>query len=429
VSSADPHRAGIKSLSFVRQVLAACLCPQLLKDKSLPLDVRQRARTLLEACDGGSVGAYSPSAGLTYVRRSIADFITRRDGGVPSHSDDIFICAGSHRVFLKLLARGKGKTHTGVLTPVPCPSTLPVLLDDVDVKMMPYQLNEERGWAVDVDELQRALTAARGHCEPRAIYISNPGNPTGHVQNRKSIEEVIQFAADHKLLILANEVDQDCVYGPDAEFISYKKVLLEMDQELAESVQLVSFQSVSSSFLGEGGLRAGYMETINIDPEVIHYIEILLCFDISTPVTGQLALDLMVNPPKPGDQSYDTYIQVTGQTRRARVVQALNVLPGMSCQPSMGGVYLYPSLRLPPDFMKYAEVSRNLGREENLLFILGSSCGPDLMVQWMLLQEEGVLLGPGWTCGGASHQHHIRWILPFGTNKTQKIQQQQEKTK
>ncbi|XP_024919946.1 alanine aminotransferase 2-like isoform X2 [Cynoglossus semilaevis] len=361
VSSADPHRAGIKSLSFVRQVLAACLCPQLLKDKSLPLDVRQRARTLLEACDGGSVGAYSPSAGLTYVRRSIADFITRRDGGVPSHSDDIFICAGSHRalmVFLKLLARGKGKTHTGVLTPVPCPSTLPVLLDDVDVKMMPYQLNEERGWAVDVDELQRALTAARGHCEPRAIYISNPGNPTGHVQNRKSIEEVIQFAADHKLLILANEVDQDCVYGPDAEFISYKKVLLEMDQELAESVQLVSFQSVSSSFLGEGGLRAGYMETINIDPEVIHYIEILLCFDISTPVTGQLALDLMVNPPKPGDQSYDTYIQEvllhrTTLTQNAqRVVQALNVLPGMSCQPSMGGVYLYPSLRLPPDFMK-----------------------------------------------------------------------------
>lgn len=41
------------------------------------------------------------------------------------------------------------------------------------------------------------------------------------------------------------------MYGPDAEFISYKKVLLEMDQELAESVQLVSFQSVSSSFLGE----------------------------------------------------------------------------------------------------------------------------------------------------------------------------------
>lgn len=80
------------------------------------------------------------------------------------------------------MARGKGKTHTGVLTPVPCPSTLPVLLDDVDVKMMPYQLNEERGWAVDVDELQRALTAARGHCEPRAIYISNPGNPTGKKQ-------------------------------------------------------------------------------------------------------------------------------------------------------------------------------------------------------------------------------------------------------
>jgi len=38
------------------QVLAGCLFPQLLKENTLPLDVRLRARRLLEACDGGSVG-------------------------------------------------------------------------------------------------------------------------------------------------------------------------------------------------------------------------------------------------------------------------------------------------------------------------------------------------------------------------------------
>lgn len=43
-------------LACCPQVLAVCLCPQLLKDKSLPLDVRLRAQSLLESCDGGSVG-------------------------------------------------------------------------------------------------------------------------------------------------------------------------------------------------------------------------------------------------------------------------------------------------------------------------------------------------------------------------------------
>lgn len=58
------------------------------------------------------------------------------------------------------------------------------------------------------------------------------------------------------------------------------------------------------------GLRAGYMEVVNMDPEVKQVIDNMLCTYITTPVTGQLALELMVNPPKAGDPSYDTYTQV-----------------------------------------------------------------------------------------------------------------------
>lgn len=47
-----------------------------------------------------------------------------------------------------------------------------------------------------------------------------------------------------------------------------------------------------------------------MDPEVMHFADTMLCTDINTPVTGQLALDLMINPPTPGDASYDTYTQV-----------------------------------------------------------------------------------------------------------------------
>lgn len=80
---------------------------------------------------------------------------------------------------VKLLAGVEGEIQTGVLTPTPGPHTLPKLLDECSVTMVPYQLMEDQGWALDLDELHRALTVTRGHCNPRAIYISNPGNPTG----------------------------------------------------------------------------------------------------------------------------------------------------------------------------------------------------------------------------------------------------------
>lgn len=68
---------------------------------------------------------------------------------------------------------------------------------------------------------------------------------------------------------------------------------------------------VGFSVCARCGLGAGYMEVVNIDPQVMPFIETMLCTDISAPVMGQLALDIMVNPPKPGDPSYNTYTQVT----------------------------------------------------------------------------------------------------------------------
>ncbi|XP_074492408.1 alanine aminotransferase 2-like isoform X2 [Sebastes fasciatus] len=405
VSSSNPHKAGMKPITFVRQVLAGCLYPQLLEEKTLPLDVRQRAQRLLEVCAGGSVGSYSAASGMHHVKQSIAEFIMRRDGGVPSYAKDIFISAGSQRalmVVVKLLASGERETLTGVLTPMPCPHTLPMLLDEAGVTLVPYQLMEDRGWAVDLDELHRALKTAKGRCEPRAIYISNPGNPTGHVQDWKSIEEVIQFAAAERLLLLVDEVYQDSVYGEEKEFISYKRVLFEMGKEYSEAVELVSFHSLSSTCIGECGFRAGYMELVNMDPEVIHFLDILLDTDISTPVTGQLALDLMVNPPKPGDPSYDTYTQEILLTRATlsqnaqRAQEFLNDLPGMSCQPAMGGIYLYPHLHLPSEITEKAKILE---------------VEADVLYRQMLLEEEGVLLGEGCQHGETTGNHYLRLCI------------------
>ncbi|KAI4829025.1 hypothetical protein KUCAC02_023089 [Chaenocephalus aceratus] len=405
ISSGDPHNAGMKPISFVRQVLAVCLHPELLGNTTLPLDVRLRAQRLLEVCDGGSVGSYTDSSGMPHVRQSIAEFIMRRDVGVHSHAKDVFISSGSERglmVILKLLASGEGDTQTGVLTPRPCPHTLPTLLDDAGVALVPYQLMEDRGWAVDLSELHRALKCDRGGCNPRAIYISNPGTPTGHVQDWKSIEEVIRFAAAERLLLLVDEVYQDSVYGQGKEFISFKRVLFEMGKEYSGTVQMVSLHSLSSACMGECGLRAGYMELVNMDPEVTHFVDTMLCTDISSPVTGQIALDLMVNPPRPGDPSYDTYtqeillIQATLSQNAQRAHEFLNDLPGMSSQPAKGGIYLYQRLHLPSEII---EKAKKLEVEACVLYCQ------------MLLKEEGVFLGAGCQNGETTGNHYLRLCI------------------
>ncbi|XP_007540962.1 alanine aminotransferase 1-like [Poecilia formosa] len=403
ISSGDPQRAGMKPISFVRQVLAVCLCPELLSDEHLPLDVRLRALRLLEACDGESVGSYTASSGLPHVRQTIAEFIMKRDEGVPAYAKNIFISSGAQRalmVIVKLLSGGEGRLQTGVLIPHPCPHGLLPLLDEAGVMAVPYRLIEEENWAVDLSELERALTTARGRCEPRAIYISNPGNPTGHLQDRESIEEVIEFVSTERLLLLVDEVYQDSVYAPNKEFISYKKVLFEMDEHLRDTVELVSFHSLSCACVAECGLRAGYMEAVNMDPGVMHFVDTMLCTDINAPVTGQLALDLMLSPPGPGDPSYNTFVHETLVTRATlaqnsqRALKLLNDLPGMSCRPAMGGIYLYPRLDLPAEIKEQANM---LGLEAVVLYCQ------------MLLEEEDLIVGAG--DDGTSGSHYLRLCI------------------
>ncbi|KAG9356085.1 hypothetical protein JZ751_000929 [Albula glossodonta] len=151
----------------------------------------------------------------------------------------------------RLLPHEEGPSKAGILIPVPGFATFHSMLETQGVEMVPYHLCEEEGWALRVEDLRRALQASRGHCSPRALYIMNPGNPTGYVQSKESIEEVIRFAAEENLFLLADEVYQNNVYAVDREFISYKKVLSEMGPDYSDTVELVSFNSVSKGFMGE----------------------------------------------------------------------------------------------------------------------------------------------------------------------------------
>lgn len=64
-----------------------------------------------------------------------------------------------------------------------------------------FSLREEHGWAVDLDELGRAVTR-----NTRLIAVCNPNNPTGHIMTGGEMDAVVAAAAQVGAWLLADEV-------------------------------------------------------------------------------------------------------------------------------------------------------------------------------------------------------------------------------
>lgn len=92
---------------------------------------------------------------------------------------------------LKLLTSGEGKTRTGVMISIPQYPLYSAALAELAAVQISYCLDEDKCWSLDVNELRRAVKAGREHCNPRAICIINPGNPTGMWKSFRSKTLVI----------------------------------------------------------------------------------------------------------------------------------------------------------------------------------------------------------------------------------------------
>ena len=91
----DAHAMGNAPITFLRQVLALITHPPLLDSADFPADAKSRARAILDGCRGASVGSYSDSAGIEVIRRHVAAYIEKRDGGIKADWEDIILSAGA----------------------------------------------------------------------------------------------------------------------------------------------------------------------------------------------------------------------------------------------------------------------------------------------------------------------------------------------
>ncbi len=380
----NPQALKQKPLTFVRNTLAACEQPELLKSPNIDLmeDAKEKAHYILEQSKHG-LGAYSESKGLRFVRKAIADFIISRDSfnGVEQNADfeNIYLTDGASKGVQAALTLLIAKKNDGILIPIPQYPLYSATITLYGGQQIGYYLDEESGWSLDEQMLEDAIQQALAKgIHARAIVVINPGNPTGGVLTENNIRMVIHFAKRHNLTILADEVYQENIYKPGARFISFAHVMTSMKEK---EVSLFSFHSVSKGFFGECGHRGGYMEVRNVPPEVIDQITKLQSISLCANLPGQILAYLMVSPPKPQDPSFQQFADersaiLTELAKRAKMLEeGLNSISGYHCQPIYGAMYAFPSITLPPPGKSDDDYCMALLEQTGVCVVAGSGFG------------------------------------------------------
>lgn len=400
----NPQALGQQPLTFVRQVLSLMDYPPLIDNpaakKLFPADARQRARDLLKGLPGG-LGAYSESQGALYVRQACARFIAERDGH-PSDPANIFLTDGASeavKMCLQICLRGPADA---ILVPIP---QYPLYSGSINLfggQLCGYYLDEERGWGLSADEVQRSLNEARaqGKCV-RALVVINPGNPTGNTLALADQQAIVQLCVRERIVLMADEVYQANLYVVDKPFTSFKKVAADMGSA-ADELELFSFHSASKGFLGECGRRSGYVECHGISEEAQGAIYKMIALGLCANVTGQATMELMLNPPKEGEPSYALYKQerdglLGSLHRRSQLFcDAFNAMEGVSCSRAEGALYLFPQIRLPRRAMDAAR---------------GAGVAPDAYYAEALLDATGICIVPGSGFKQREGTYHLRFAF------------------
>ncbi|KAL4421585.1 hypothetical protein ABPG75_010876 [Micractinium tetrahymenae] len=413
----NPQILGQKPISFFRQVLSLCEYPELMEHPAAadiyPPDAIARAKEYLDNIPGG-VGAYSESKGAVILRQHVAKGIAERDGH-PCNFEDLWLTDGASpgvHYMMKTLLRNE---QDCILCPIPQYPLYSATIKLYGGTLLPYFLEEGRDWQATVAHLQEQVDTARSQGKQvRALVVINPGNPTGQVLDWENQELLIKFCKQEQLVLLADEVYQTNIYAAGREFLSFKKVLMEMGPEYSGHVPLVSMNSISKGYFGECGRRGGYFELVNFPQDVKDQLYKVASISLCPNVSGQICMALIMNPPQPGDPSHELFAKerdgiLESLKRRAElVVDTFRSMEGVSCNEVEGSMYAFPRLTVPPAAVKAAA---NQGKPADFLYCME------------LLDQTGIVTVPGSGFGQEPGTFHVRTtILPPEADMAQVVQ-------
>lgn len=316
---------------------------------------------------------YSDSRGLFSARKAVMHE-TQRLNVKGVGIDDIFLGNGVSELIVMAM---QALLNNGDEVLIPAPD-YPLWTAAVSLsggKPVHYVCDESADWFPDIEDIKSKISD-----RTKALVIINPNNPTGAVYDRDVLEQIIEIAREHDLILYADEIYDKIIYDG---------VMHIPLASLCDDLLILTFNGLSKAYR-LAGFRSGWMVISGNKRNAKDYLEgldILSNMRLCSNVPAQLAIQTALG----GYQSINELIIPGGRLRDQRDLahRMLNDIPGVSCTLPKGAIYIFPKL----DPKKFPIAS-----DEKLILEL-------------LLQEK-VLMVQGSGFNIKDHQHFRIVFLP-----------------
>jgi alanine-synthesizing transaminase len=300
---------------------------------------------------------YTDSKGLFAPRKSVVHYTQEKHiAGVAV--DDVYLGNGASELITMSL---NALLNDGDEVLVPAPD-YPLWTASVSLSggtPVHYLCDEQSDWFPDIDDIRSKITD-----RTRAIVVINPNNPTGALYPVEVLQQIVQVAREHELIVMADEIYDKTLYDGN----THTSIA-----SLADDVLFVTFNGLSKNYRS-CGYRAGWMIVSGEKRHARDYIEgldMLASMRLCSNTPGQLAIQTALG----GYQSIDDLVAPGGRLCKQRDVahDLLTQIPGVSCVKPKAALYMFP--RLDPAVYPITDdqhFAYELLAEEKLLIVQGT---------------------------------------------------------
>jgi alanine-synthesizing transaminase len=304
----------------------------------------------------GAAG-YTDSKGMFAPRKAIMHYTQGKQiAGVGI--DDIYLGNGASELIVMSM---NALLNTGDEVLVPAPD-YPLWTAAVSLSggtPVHYICDEQQDWFPDIEDMRRKITS-----NTRAIVVINPNNPTGALYPVEVLQQIIDLARQHQLIIYADEIYDKVLYD-EAQHTSIAS--------LADDILCVTFNGLSKNYRA-CGYRAGWMVVSGEKRHAKDYIEglnMLASMRLCANAPGQFAIQTALG----GYQSIQDLVGPGGRLLKQRdlAYQLLTDIPGVTCVKPKAALYMFP--RLDPKIYPIADDQQfayDLLAETKVLIVQGT---------------------------------------------------------
>lgn len=271
---------------------------------------------------------YSDSKGVFAARKAIMQYCQiKKIPGVTIN--DIYTGNGVSEL-INMVTQGLLDNGDEVLVPSPDYPLWTGCVSLAGGKPVHYICDEQSEWYPDLEDIRSKITD-----RTKAIVIINPNNPTGAVYPKEILEQIVEIAREHELMIFADEIYDRLVM----DGIEHTSVA-----SLAPDVFCITLNGLSKSHM-VAGFRVGWMVLSGAKEKAKGYIEglnMLSNMRLCSNVPGQAIVQTALG----GYQSVNEYLVPGGRIyeQREYIYKALNDIPGLSAVKPKAAFYIFPKI-------------------------------------------------------------------------------------